>query len=256
MPAVYIGTSGWAYKEWGKKFFPKDLPQTQHLTYLAGYFNTVELNASFYRLQPSSNYRRWKKVTPNDFQFSIKVSRFITHIKRMKAVRLPWKRFFKTTTPLKEKCGPFLLQFPSSFTGKEEEVDRLDKFFSAAKKDGKIRFAVEFRHSHCFEPEMIEVIRRYKAALVFANSTKYPTAPLEATSDFIYIRLHGPRQMFASGYSEDDLKPWAKLMKKFFKEGKDVYVYFNNDQHTHAPANAKILQKLMGLKPKGKKETT
>lgn len=247
MARVYIGTSGWVYKEWGKKFFPKDLSLTKHLSFLAEHFNSVEINASFYRLQPPHCYEKWRRSTPRDFRFAVKVSRFITHIKLMKAVRAPWKRFLKTTLSLKNKRGPYLCQFPWSFTGKEEEILRIERFLQAVKKNGRLRLAFEFRHEGCFSKKMLETLERHRAALVFANPSKYPTAPLITPADFVYFRLHGPRRMFASGYSDEELRPWAKLIKKYLKQGKDAYVYFNNDMH--APANAKVLQRMVGANP-------
>jgi uncharacterized protein YecE (DUF72 family) len=244
---VYIGTSGWVYKDWGKKFFPKGLPASEHLPYLATQFNTVEVNASFYRLQPKANYERWRRLTPQPFRFAVKVSRYITHIKRMKAVGAAWNKFRRAAVPLKAKQGPFLFQFPSSFTGKEEEVRRIDGFLiRLRKKEPRLRVAIEFRHARCFETPMLDVLKRHRVALVFPNSSKYPPAPWIAPADFVYFRLHGPKKLFSSSYDDTELKAQAKMMKKFRREGKDVYVYFNNDQNANAPENARTLQKLMG----------
>lgn len=246
MAKIYLGTSGWVYKEWGKMFFPKELPQREHLSYLARHFNSVEINASFYRLQPPKNFENWRKSTPSDFVFAVKVSRYITHIKRMKAVRAGWKKFLKTTLPLKEKLGPFLIQFPENFHGGPETEKRLAAFFKAAAKDGKFRMAAEFRHESCFTESMREILLQYNIGTVIANSSKYPTAPWEPTADFSYFRLHGPRRLFGSSYSDKQLTVWAKKMRAFLKEGRDVYVYFNNDMHANATANAEVLQKMLG----------
>src|SRR5262249_29764923 len=159
----------------------------------------------------------------------------------------PWKRFLENAGPLKSKQGPFLFQFPSLFTGTEEEIRRIDRFLKEAKKE-KRRLAFEFRHKDCFSEAMFEVLERCGAAVVFASSSKYPTAPLVATGDFVYFRLRGPQKIFASSYSDKELRDWAKIMGKFLKEGKDVFVYFNNDLHAHAPENARVLQKLLKLR--------
>ncbi|HKY64077.1 MAG TPA: DUF72 domain-containing protein [bacterium] len=248
MAKIYLGTSGWAYKEWGKLFFPKELPQSEHLSYLARHFNSVEINATFYRLQPPKNFETWRKKTPRGFRFSVKVSRYITHIERMKEVRAAWKRFLKTTLPLKEKMGVFLLQFPEFFHGSPDTEKRFADFFKAAAKDGKYRKAVEFRHESCFTDSMRAILEDYGVGTVIANSSKYPTAPWEPTADFVYFRLHGPRRMFGSSYSDRQLEVWAKKMRAFLKQGKDVYVYFNNDMHANAAANAQVLQKMLGGK--------
>jgi uncharacterized protein YecE (DUF72 family) len=247
MARFYIGTSGWAYKDWGKKFFPKGLPVSEHLSYLADHFNTVEINASFYRLQPAKNYRRWREATPKDFIFSIKVSRYITHIKRMEAVVQPWKKFFKETLQLKQKQGPFLFQFPAFFTGRPDQVKRIDQFLRRTRKGRKIPMAFEFRHANCFSKEMLKVLEKHKVALVFANSAKYPAAPSVSFTDFVYFRLHGPKRLFGSSYSQKELQTQARIMKKYQRQGKDVYAYFNNDMDANAPANAKLLQKLLRL---------
>src|SRR5437762_8506627 len=163
----------------------------------------------------------------------------------MKQVRLPWKRFLRTTVGLKAKRGPFLLQFPSSFTGKPEEMRRMEKFFSETKRDGRLKFAVEFRHANCFGEEMLKILKKFKVALVFANSSKYPAAPWVAPASFVYFRLHGPKRMFASSYSEDELKKWAARVREYARQGKDAYVHFNNDMHANAAKNAELLQFLL-----------
>src|SRR5262245_19017259 len=119
MPKIYIGTSGWSHKEWAEFFFPKDLPPSDHLKYLAKHFNSVEINSTFYHLQPAAHFEKWRKAVPRDFCFAVKVSRFITHIKWMDDVEGPWKRLLENAGPLKSKQGPFLFQFPSLFTGTE-----------------------------------------------------------------------------------------------------------------------------------------
>lgn len=248
MAKIYLGTSGWSYKEWGPTFFPKGLPPSEHLAYLATHFNSIEINASFYRLQPPKNFEMWRKATPRDFRFAVKVSRFITHIKRMKDVGEPWKLFLKNASSLKGKLGVFLFQFPENFHGGSDAEARLADFFKAAAKDGKLRKAVEFRHSTCFTDSMRGILEEYGVANVIANSSKYPTSPWGATADFGYFRLHGPRRLFGSSYSDSQLAVWAKKMREFLDVGKDVYVYFNNDMHANATANAQVLQKMLGLK--------
>jgi uncharacterized protein YecE (DUF72 family) len=247
MAKAYIGTSGWYYKEWGKVFFPEDLPKKQHLPYLAERFPTVELNASFYRLQPKHNYELWASETPAGFQFAIKVSRYLTHIKRLKDPEGGWKRLFEPTEALGAKRGPFLVQFPAFFKGTEDQIHRVDNFLVMARTSKRnLRFAFEFRSKDCFSKEMLEVLKQRRAALVFANSSKFPEAPKEVYADFVYYRLHGPREMFSSGYSDKELEKYAAEMKQHLKAGRDVYAYFNNDVGVHAPKNAATLLKLLG----------
>lgn len=244
--AIYIGTSGWAHKEWGKKFFPKEVTHKKQLAYLADHFNTVEVNATFYRNQTEETFKKWVSETPDDFVFAVKVSRYITHIKRLKKFDPYWKRFAEPTRGLGKKRGPFLVQLPPSWDGREENRERLNAFLGTARKVAKgARFAVELRHKDCFSEEMFTVLRKHNAALVIANSAKYPNPPVVETADFGYFRLHGPRKLFASSYRDDELREQAKQMRKFIRGGKDLFVYFNNDMHAYAPANAKLLQKLL-----------
>src|SRR4030095_4400240 len=133
---IFIGTSGWSHKEWGESFFPKDLPPSEHLSYLAQHFNTVEINFSFYRLPPPGHFKKWSAETPKEFVFAVKVSRYITHIRQMMDVRESWRLLLKNAGSLGKKQGPFLFQFPSFFRGVEDQVARLDSFLKETKKDG------------------------------------------------------------------------------------------------------------------------
>lgn len=244
MSRFYLGLSGWSYKAVEGSFFPKSLRRDQHLHYLAQHFNSVEINASFYREQTPATYEKWKDTTPEGFVFAVKVSRAITHLKRMRSVQEDWSRFLKTTEPLAIKRGPFLLQFPPSFSGDDEDRTHMEKFLEFSRSE-RLRFAVEFRHRRCFETKMLDLLRRHQVALVAAHSSKYPAAPIFDVTPFLYFRFHGPRELFASNYSREDLKPWASLIVKCLREEKDVYVYFNNAVPVLAPANALVLRELV-----------
>jgi uncharacterized protein YecE (DUF72 family) len=240
---VFIGTSGWAYKEWGEKFFPEDLPQREHLPYLAERFNSVELNASFYRIQPERNYRKWYQETPKGFQFAIKVSRFITHRKEPVDVREPWRRLAVPSRLLEEKRGPFLWQFPPSFRLPSGWLDWLESTLAfVTKEEPGSRHAFEFRHTDCFRGEVFKTLQAYGAVPVVANSSRFPTSPTEGEGEFVYYRLHGPRELFASSYDPEELRPWAERAARALDDGKDVYAYFNNDMHGYAPENARMMR--------------
>src|SRR4030095_12222096 len=172
---LFIGTSGWSHKEWGETFFPKDLPPSGHLSYLAKHFNTVEINFSFYRTPPEGHFKNWNAETPNKLVFPVKVSRYITHILRMKDVFKSFQFLVKNARPLGKKQGPFLFQFPSFFTGREDEVLRIEEFLKEAKNERPFRLAFEFRHKDCFSEHMVRILKEHGAALVIANSSKYPT---------------------------------------------------------------------------------
>lgn len=246
MPRAFIGTSGWAYKDWGEKFFPRDLPRHEHLPYLASQFNSVELNSSFYRLQPEHNYRLWDKQTPDGFQFAIKVSRFITHRRDPIDITEPWRRLSSPARLLGPKLGPFLFQLPPSFDLSEPWLDWFDLILPQIKKDSPlVRIAIELRNERAFRPAALKRLSKHKLALVVANSSRFPTAPHAGWADFAYFRFHGPKKLFASDYSLDELKPWAEKVKQELAVGKDIYAYFNNDFQAYAPGNALALKQLL-----------
>ena len=227
---VFIGTSGWVYGHWVKIFYPEDLPSSQRLKFFAKHFKTAEINYSFYHLPKPSTFEKWKNETPKDFVFAVKVSRFITHIQRLKDVKEPWETFLTNSLSLKEKLGPFLFQFPPSFKAGKEELERLKKFFKILKESQKktkikLRFAFEFRHKTWFEEKIKKIFEKNKMGWVIADSSRYPKKEW-VTSDFAYLRFHGPKEMFASSYDKKTLKKVAQRIKKWKKEGIDVYVYF------------------------------
>lgn len=249
MAKIYIGTSGWANKDWGKKFFPKEVTHSKQLTYLADHFNTVEINATFYRNQSKATFQKWVKETPDDFIFSIKVSRYLTHVKRLKVVEPYWSRFAEPVRGLGKQQGPFLVQLPPNWDGRDEHVARLDEFLKTAKQVGQgLRFAVELRNRGCFSDDMLNMLKKHSASLVMANSVKFPHPPAVATADFVYFRLRGPHKLRGKSDSDKELRGHARLMRKFLKQGKDVFVYFNEALQTNTPENAKLLQKLLKAK--------
>lgn len=256
---IYIGTSGWVYSHWVGKFYPENLPSKDRLKYFAKYFDTAEVNYSFYHLPRPTTFLKWYQETPKGFLFSVKASRFITHIKRLKNVKDPWQQFFENAKNLKEKLGPILFQFPPSFKAEKENIQRLRNFlkllsnyqlatthYSLPTTHYKLRYAFEFRHKTWLDEETYKLLEKYNAALVIADSSRYPKAEV-VTTDFVYIRMHGPAELFASKYSDEALENLAKKIKKWQKEKRDVFVYFNNDFHGFAIENALFLKKLLKL---------
>jgi len=246
---IYIGTSGWVYGHWEKIFYPEDLPAKDKLKYFSQHFQTAEVNYSFYRLPRPSTYQKWFKQTPKDFVFAVKASRFITHIKRLKAVQRAWKIFLKNALFLKEKLGPILFQFPPSFQATEKNIKRLEKFLrtvlgGASKDSPQKRLAFEFRHPSWAKKKIYDLLKKYKAAWVIADSPNYPKAEV-STADFVYIRMHGSQVLFGSKYTKKELTDLAQLIKKYLRQKKDIYVYFNNDFHGYAIENAKELIKIL-----------
>jgi len=260
MPNLFIGTSGWIYSHWDGIFYPEKLSSKAKLKYYSQYFKTVEINYSFYHLPKSSTYQNWYSQTPKDFVFAIKASRFITHIKRLKGVKEAWEQFLESALNLKEKLGPILFQFPPSFQASAENIKRLKDFFEicdktamtecqnfvrgrASYKSYNLKYALEFRHDSWCNKKIYKILRKYNVAWVIADSPRYPRADV-VTANFIYIRLHGSKSMFASKYTKEELKILAKKIKNWLKQKLDIYCYFNNDAYGYAVENAKELLNL------------
>lgn len=245
---LYIGTSGWSY-HW-ENFYPKDLASAERLRYYSSRFRTVEVNYSFYHLPRKSTYEKWVGETPRDFLFALKLSRYITHIKRLKGIKAPLKEFLSRAKSLGSQLGPLLVQLPPSF---KLDSKRLKSFLETARdlkeelKMPGLKFAFEFRHKSWFErtterERAIAILKKHKAAFVFAHSSRYPYPEDEPLSaDFVYLRFHGPGELFASEYKKEGLKSWVPKIKLWLKKGLEVYIYFNNDFSGFAPKDARTL---------------
>lgn len=235
---VWVGTSGWNYPHWKEVFYPSDLPSRSWLPFYAKHFPAVEVNYSFYRLPKPETYRKWVEQTPPDFIFSLKASRFITHVKRIKDVKSPLNIFLANAWVLGGKLGPVLFQLPPSF---RQDLGRLEGFLKILPKD--LRFAFEFRHPSWFGEETYTLLRRYNAALIASDTPRYPYAEVQ-TADFFYLRLHGHEVIYASSYSDAQLREYAWKIGNWRKAG-DVFVFFDNDFSGFALENARQLLKLL-----------
>jgi uncharacterized protein YecE (DUF72 family) len=248
-PQIYIGTSGWHYNHWIGSFYPKEIKGYSELKYHSEYFNTVENNSSFYRISGESTYKTWSKMTPDNYRFSIKLNRSITHFARLEInedVIEKVNYILSTTQVLGEKLGAIVIQLPASFKYDLEKVNKFLKYFvkEVDKQKYKFDIAIEFRNKYWFVDEVYKLLKKYNVALVAAQSSRYPGERV-ITADFAYIRLHGPKKLFASSYSNEQLRDWAKYIKEISKDVKKVYVYFNNDFHGYAIENAKKLKELL-----------
>jgi uncharacterized protein YecE (DUF72 family) len=238
---IFIGTSGWVYKEWAGEFYRDDLKQADELAYYARQFNTVEINATFYRLPLESMVKGWYRRTPVDFVFAVKGSRFITHLKRLQVDRRALKRFFDRAKLLKEKCGPILWQLPPNFDRKN--LRRLAVFLK--KLPRKYSHALEFRHPSWYEnDEAFALLRKSKVAHVSVSSLRLPMN-LVVTADLVYLRFHGLKGGPHHDYTRTELRPWAAHCRKHLKQGKTIYAYFNNDLNTRAPRNAEMFHEMV-----------
>jgi uncharacterized protein YecE (DUF72 family) len=281
--ATRIGISGWRYAPWRGKFYPDGLPQREELRYASGCFNSIELNGSFYSLQTPASYAEWRRAVPDDFVFAIKGSRYITHMLRLRNVGTALANFFASGLfELEDKLGPILWQLPPSF---RFDGERLEAFFEllprqgaaasklAGRHDGrlrtrarlkfdprrKVRHAIEVRHESFEDPEFIDLLRRHRIALVVADTAgKWPWME-DVTADFVYVRLHGDKKIYESGYTDAALDTWAAKVEAWRsgsqvedartisskpprrRKRRDVYVYFDNDVKVHAPFDAMSL---------------
>lgn len=240
-----IGTSGWSYPHWRGVLYPEGAKSAEYLRLYARVFPTVELNASFYRMQRAETYGGQAAAVPERFVFAVKAHRSITHEMRLEGVEPRWREFVSSAMALREKLGPVLLQFPPSFRCRP---DLLEAFLDARRRGASEppRLAFEFRHASWFESGVLELLRAHGAALVAADSSRHPRAPLEITAQFAYLRFHGPEALFASSYSETQLNEWARRIREWISAGLDVYAYFNNDAEGCAVRNALMLRELVG----------
>jgi uncharacterized protein YecE (DUF72 family) len=275
-----VGISGWTYAGWRRVFYPEGLPRRRELEYVASRMGTVEINGSFYSLQRPTSYRTWYEQTPPGFVFAVKGSRFITHMLKLKNAETALANFFASgVLRLADKLGPILWQFPERMQFNEEKFARfleilprthedaariahghddrlLGRAWTDAEHQGPIRHAFEIRHPGFLSREFIDLLRAHGAALVFADTAgRWPYAE-DLTADFVYVRLHGAEQLYASGYTDPQLDWWAARIREWRRgcapgdatcvlppvpkrrAGRDVYVYFDNDAKVHAPFDA------------------
>ncbi|MDB6079240.1 MAG: hypothetical protein JWO82_2987, partial [Akkermansiaceae bacterium] len=288
MKEIRIGISGWTYVPWRGDFFPKGLPQRRELEFASRQINSIEINGSFYALQKPASYEKWYQTTPDDFVFSVKANRYITHVQRLKEVEGPLANFFASgVLRLEEKLGPFLWQFPPSFTFDPGKIANFFKLLPrdteaasdlaghhAAFLNGKasmapgthrpLRHAMEVRHKSFACPEFIDLLRQHDVALVIADTAgKWPFME-DVTSDFVYIRLHGDKKLYESGYTNSAREAWATKIERWREGGnprdakritspapvreggRDVFVYFDNDAKVRAPYDAQALRERVG----------
>lgn len=236
---IYIGTSGWVYKEWASDFY-KGLKPREHFSYYVTQFPTVEINATFYRLPALAMVHGWHEKAPENFIFAVKGSRFITHIKRLNNLGRAVANFMRRIRPLKEKLGPLLWQLPPNF---KPDLPRLKRFLK--RLPANHLHAVEFRHPDWFSEETFATLQEHNAASVSISSLRMP-ANFSVTGGFIYIRFHGLAGGPRHDYTKDELEPWARHIRDQAKGGKNVYAYFNNDLNVRAPNNARLLMSMCG----------
>jgi uncharacterized protein YecE (DUF72 family) len=234
----YIGTSGWHYKHWTGTFYPMHVKPSRQFQYYLTSFSTVEINNSFYRLPTKETFLNWRKLTPKNFLFSVKASRYITHMKKLKDAKASLNEFMDHALLLKEKLGPVLFQLPP---GWKINTERLNEFLQNLPASG--RYVFEFRNHTWYHHDVFSLLKKYNCAFCIYELDGH-LAPLELTADFVYVRLHGPAGKYQGNYSEYLLKQWSRRCKNWLR-GKDVFIYFDNDEKGYAAFNAKRLQELV-----------
>ena len=261
---VRIGISGWTYAPWRGSFYPRGLSQRRELGYVAERMNSVEINGSFYSLQRRSSFEAWAAAVPPDFVFSVKGGRFITHLKKLNDVAVPLANFYASgVLALGARLGPFLWQLPPNLgfdparmaaffdqlprtagaaaaiaTGHDARVPEDRALTTAPDPALRLRHTVEVRHETFRDPAFYDLLREHGVGLVVAdNPGKWPIIE-EVTTDFMYVRLHGHEELYASGYSEEALDGWATKVRGWLERGQDVYVYCDNDIKVRAPYDA------------------
>jgi uncharacterized protein YecE (DUF72 family) len=287
---IRIGISGWRYAGWRGVFYPRGLVQRRELEFASNAFDTVEINGTFYSLQRPGSFAQWARETPDNFVFSLKGSRYITHMRKLRDVQVPLANFFSSgMIGLGRKLGPILWQFPPQMKYERERftaffrmlprsmkqaaslaqrhTDRLeDESAIRVEEDLPLRHCVEIRHESFVVPEFVDLLREYGIGLVVADTVEWPLL-MDVTADFVYCRLHGSEVLYASGYDDDALDMWAERVLTWARGGqpegrrasaigaevrpRDVYVYFDNDSKVHAPFDAQGLHSRVDCLLKG-----
>ncbi|PRY31018.1 DUF72 domain-containing protein [Umezawaea tangerina] len=260
MGRIRVGTSGWVYPPWRGVFYPPGLAQKRELEHLSRQVTSVEINGSFYSLQRPSSYRKWAAQTPDDFVFSLKGGRFITHLKRLRDSADTLANFFASgVLALGPKLGPVLWQLPPTlrfdpalldeFLGELPRTttaaaelaarhdERVDPAWTTTDLDRPVRHALEVRHPSFVDPRFPELLRAHGVAVVVADSAgRFPLVE-DVTADFVYVRLHGADELYVSGYTDEGLDRWAAKVRAW-SAAADVFVYFDNDAKVMAPRDA------------------
>lgn len=290
MAGTFIGISGWNYAGWRGAFYPDDLPRRFELAFAARQFNAIEINGTFYSLQRPDSFRRWHRETPDGFRFAVKGSRFITHMKQLRDVEAPLANFFASgVLRLEEKLGPILWQFAERMRHTPERHGRFERFLAllpageadasrlarrhdhrvsgrasyATHTDRPIRHAIEVRHESFLCDPFLDLLRAHNAALVFSDAAGWPYAE-DVTSDFVYLRLHGALERYASGYDAPSLDRWADRIRNWTaghepadaqragsrtapRRRREAFIFFDNDAKVHAPFDAMELADRLDL---------
>jgi uncharacterized protein YecE (DUF72 family) len=242
MKEVRIGCSGWMYDDWRGRFYPQGEPKRRWLEIYATRFDTVEVNNTFYRLARESAVAGWVRQAPPGFVFSVKASRYLTHIKRLRGIEEGIKRFYEPLSPLIEagRLGPVLWQLPENFHRDDERLEG----WLAVLPEGM--HTIEFRHESWFAGVVMERLREHGVALTIGDHPKRPFQSHEATASWRFVRFHYGARGRGGNYSASEIEEWARRIAQW-RRREQVYAYFNNDWNGYAPANARLLMRKLGV---------
>jgi uncharacterized protein YecE (DUF72 family) len=233
----FIGTSGWQYSHWKGIFYPEVLKSADWLSFYAQHLNTIEINVTFYRDVRASTYKKWYSTVPDGFLFSLKMSRFITHIKRLKIESTSMTRFMESASFLQDKLGVILIQLPP---GLRYDKGLMQNFLEMLDKGFK--YTIEVRHNTFINDTFFSLLKEKDIALCIADTAgRFPYCE-EITAQFVYIRLHGAKRLYASNYSDEELRTWRDRILLW---GKETFIYFDNDFMGYAVKNAIALKKML-----------
>ena len=242
MESIYIGTSGYHYQHWRNIFYPAGTQPAGYLAYYLQYFGTVEINNSFYRLPTAETFAAWRQAVPENFVFSVKASRFITHLKKLKDPQQSFGNFLQNVVALEEKLGPILFQLPPRWNC---DLPRFEQFLGALPTG--FLYTFEFRDHSWYNEEVYDLLQQYQAAFCIYDLEQHQS-PILVTAHFVYIRLHGPLGKYNGSYSDETLHEWATQAVNWAQEGKAVDIYFDNDIGGHAVVDAQRLQNLVTVR--------
>ena len=236
---VRVGCSGWQYKHWCGNFYPDDLPQKRWFEHYASVFDTVEVNNSFYKLPEAETFAGWAARAPRQFEFAVKASRFLTHMKKLKDPEEPVERFFSRARSLGRQLGPVLFQLPP---GWKLDLPRLEQFLHALPRD--VRHVIEFREPSWYTEEVYTLLNHHAVALC-VHDMPGSASGRTRIGPFLYVRFHGASGRYDGSYPVGQLESWAEWLGQQMSAGIHVYAYFNNDVGGHAPRNALTLRGLL-----------
>jgi uncharacterized protein YecE (DUF72 family) len=243
---LFVGTSGWQYKDWRGALYPDGVPASRWLEYYAHRYPTVENNGTFYRLASAGTFADWRARTPAGFLMAVKASRYLTHIRRLRDPAEPVTRLLTAAAGLGDRLGPVLLQLPPNLPADAGALEECLAQFEARApaQTGRVRVCVEFRHESWWTAPVRQLLQRHNAATCWSDRRGRPAAPLWVTADWGYLRLHEGAAQPWPRYGRRALRSWLGRISDGFPRSADVFAYFNNDQHGAAPADAAALARL------------